>query len=48
MIPIDMVPLYMMIGGSLAMLVFTIAYKSVEENTMRRRRGLRCWPTMGW
>lgn len=27
MIPIDMVPLYMMIGGSLAMLVFTIAYK---------------------
>ena len=27
MIPIDMVPLYMMIGGSLAILVFTIAYK---------------------
>lgn len=27
MVPIDMVPLYMMIGGSLAMLVFTIAYK---------------------
>ena len=29
MIPIDMVPLYMMIGGSLAMLVFTIASVTV-------------------
>ena len=28
--------------------ILFILTNGMEENTMRRRRGLRCWPTMGW
>lgn len=41
MIPIDMIPLYMMVAASLAMLLFLALCK----NMIPRSRGLLCWGT---